>query len=569
MVLDRISTGLSGLDSLIEGGIPRGFTVLIAGNPGTGKTILTAHFLYEGLTKGENALYVSFSESKEQFNDNTGRLNMNFIEHEKKGNFVYLDFASITREGMRDALDEILATLRERNVKRIVVDSFSAIAQAYDKIIDARIVLQTILGKMMRAEGVTTFLIAEVPFGQKSIGTGIEEFVADGIIHLSHGRDNSAPMMLSVVKMRGTSVNREPHIYTIGRNGGMIYQKQGIKLTYEASRKRISVGIPNLDSKIGSGILAGTTTALLGAAGVGKTTFAFQFLADGVKNGEPGIYISLEESGDEIRRMGEGYGFDMRKLEKDGLTIVSRNAEEQHPDAIMAELVELIKKTKAKRMVVDSLTSFVHLYKDDIFMITKQLSSLSREYGTTTMFTVLIEQQAGLSLTDMGVSSIFQNIILLRYFEVEGKMKRSMILLKMRSTHVDDSILEFSIMPGTISKTGGIAIVGSMENYTGILSGIAQRLKIDYETSEKRVKDTHSFERNARFAKFSATERKIEQKENEEKSKRKLDLGKRLKESKSFGDGTKRHNSGSKSRGGSSPKAKENARGKNKGRRGK
>ena len=100
MVFNRISSGLPGLDSLIEGGIPRGFTVLIAGNPGTGKTILTAHFLYEGLAKGENALYVSFSESKEQFNDNTERLGMDFREHEKRERFVYLDFASITRDGL-------------------------------------------------------------------------------------------------------------------------------------------------------------------------------------------------------------------------------------------------------------------------------------------------------------------------------------------------------------------------------------------------------------------------------------------------------------------------------------
>jgi circadian clock protein KaiC len=565
MVLERISTGLSGLDSLIEGGIPRGFTVLIAGNPGTGKTILTAHFLYEGLAKGENALYVSFSESKEQFNDNTARLGMNFVENEKKGGFVYLDLASITRDGMRDALDEILATMRERNIKRIVIDSFSAIAQAYERLIDARIVLQTILGKMMHTEGVTTFLIAEVPFGQKNIGTGIEEFVADGIIHLSHGRDNSAPIMVSVVKMRGTAVNREPHVYTIGRNGGKVYEKQGIKLTYDASRKRISAGIPSLDPKIGGGILAGTTTALLGAAGVGKTTFAFQFLADGVKEGEPGIYLSLEESGDEIRRMGEGYGFDMKKLEKQGLTIISRNAEEQHPDAIIAELVELIRKTKSKRMVVDSITAFVHIYRDNIFMITKQLSSLSREYGITTFFTSIIEQQAGLALTDLGISSIFQNIILLRYVEIEGKMRRSMILLKMRSTHIDNSILEFSILPGTISSTGGIIIVGSIENYSGILSGIAHRFKNDYETTENRIEEKQTLEREARFARFAADEREIEQNESRQKSKRRLEFENRMERSKSFSDGAKHNNSGTKRRD-SSSKAQGSRRSRSKGR---
>jgi circadian clock protein KaiC len=128
MVLQRISTGIPGLDSLIEGGIPRGFIVLVAGNPGTGKTILTSHLLYDGLNAGESAIYVSFSESKEQFYANVDRIGMDFEEFEEQNKFVFLDSALINKEGMRDALDEVLATIQETNATRIVVDSFSAIS---------------------------------------------------------------------------------------------------------------------------------------------------------------------------------------------------------------------------------------------------------------------------------------------------------------------------------------------------------------------------------------------------------------------------------------------------------
>jgi circadian clock protein KaiC len=277
--LNRLSTGISGLDSLIKGGIPRGFTVLVAGNPGTGKTILTAQFLYEGLTnQNENALYVSFSESKEQFYDNTKRLGMDFKQFEDQQKFTFLDFASINKEGMRDAIDEVLDTIRETGVKRLVIDSFSAISQAYATLIDARIVLQTILGKITRAEGVTSMLIAEVPFGQASIGSGVEEFVADGIIRLEHGNDDASPTTISVVKMRGTSIHREPHVAVIGRNGTVVYQKQGMKLTYHASRERVHTGIPGFDARISGGLLRGTNTAVMGAAGVGKTLFASSLL---------------------------------------------------------------------------------------------------------------------------------------------------------------------------------------------------------------------------------------------------------------------------------------------------
>jgi circadian clock protein KaiC len=107
MTLERISTGIANLDALIEGGIPRGFTVLVAGNPGTGKTIITTHFLYQGLLIGEAAVYVSFSESKKQFYDNTERFGMRFLDFEKDNKFAFLDFASVNKDGMGDALDEV------------------------------------------------------------------------------------------------------------------------------------------------------------------------------------------------------------------------------------------------------------------------------------------------------------------------------------------------------------------------------------------------------------------------------------------------------------------------------
>lgn len=317
-MLQRVSTGIPGLDSLIEGGIPKGFTVLVAENPGTGKTILTSHFLYEGLKNGENGLYVSFGESKEQFYDNIDRIGMDFRDFEEQKKFVFLDFASITKEGMRDALDEVLATIKEISAKRLVVDSFSAISQAYETQIDARIVLQTILGKIMRAEGVTSLLISEIPAGRDVIGSGIEEFVADGILRLEHGKNNAAPTMLRVVKMRGTAMDREPHVCVIGRKGMILYPKQSLKLTYPASEERISSGVSGLDERIGGGFLRGSITALMGASGVGKTTFAFQFVAKGVKSDEPAIFCSLEESTDEIRRMAQNYGYDARLLKKEG-----------------------------------------------------------------------------------------------------------------------------------------------------------------------------------------------------------------------------------------------------------
>ena len=148
MTLERISTGISTLDALIEGGIPKGFTVLLAGNPGTGKTILASHFLYEGLSKGEAAIYVSFSESKKQFYENFERFGMKFLDFEKENKFAFLDFASVVKNGIGDALQEVLDASRNIGAKRVVIDSFSAILLAFDDINEARIALHVVLGKM-------------------------------------------------------------------------------------------------------------------------------------------------------------------------------------------------------------------------------------------------------------------------------------------------------------------------------------------------------------------------------------------------------------------------------------
>src|SRR4026208_1990639 len=106
MTIERISTGIPALDALIEGGIPKGFTILVAGNPGTGKTILTSHFLYEGLKNGESSIYVSFSESKNQYYSNTVRFDMDFKKFENGGKniFTFLDFTSVNKDGIQDAL---------------------------------------------------------------------------------------------------------------------------------------------------------------------------------------------------------------------------------------------------------------------------------------------------------------------------------------------------------------------------------------------------------------------------------------------------------------------------------
>jgi circadian clock protein KaiC len=517
--LERISTGISGLDGLIEGGIPKGSTVLIAGNPGTGKTILTAHFLYDGLMKDENAIYVSFSESKEQFFVNTDRFEMDFRKFLHENRFSFLDLSSFTNEGIQDALEEVLATIKETHAKRIVIDSFSAILQSFQNINEARIALHVVLGKMLRGEGVTNMLIAEVPIGASNIGSGIEEFVADGIIKLEHGNDNAIPIIVKIIKMRSTAINIEPHVCVVKKSGMIVFPKQSLQIDYNSYDTRIKTGIIGLDERIQGGFLKGTTTAIIGASGVGKTTFGLQFIANGVINGKRGIYCTLEESSDELQRTAVAYGYNIDELKEKGLHILSQVLENQSPDEFLSELEKQIIKIKPTRIVVDSLSAFEHQYKDQLYIITKRISNLIRKHQLTAMFIILTTQSDGLNLSDLGISSLFHNIFLLRYVEAGYRMKRSMLILKMRATHHDQSILEFVI------TDNGMKILGILDNYGDILKDVVQPYK---EVQKKEEIILQEEEMKRRIAEYKAREMEIRNRENREQNKRKRELEKNL-----------------------------------------
>jgi circadian clock protein KaiC len=474
-LLERISTGVPGLDPLIEGGIPKGSTVMIAGKSGSGKTILCAQFLYYGLiNKNENGLYISFSESKAQFYINIKTLGMDFDKFERQGKFTYLDFTSLTKDGIQDILEEILATIRTTSPKRVVLDSFSAISLAFEHQTEARNAIHVLLGKIMRSEGSTSLLIMEIPHGTQNIGYGIEESVVDGIIQLEHSEDNTSPIILRVFKMRGTAINREPHVCAINRNGIVLYPKQSLRLTFAASEDRVSSGIPGFDERTGSGFIGGTTSAIMGPTGTAKSTFAFQYVAEGVKKGESGIFYSLEDTADGIRMMARSFGYNTKELENNGLSIITGSPWSDSPDALIANLAATIERTKAKRLVIDGLSAFESKYKDDdMYTIAKRFISLIQQYKITALITILTTQKSGFELSGLGLSSLFQNIILLRYVEVQGRLKRVLLVLKMRGTQHDESILEFRI-----SKDNGVEIVGPIgSNYVGIFTGVAQRIE--------------------------------------------------------------------------------------------
>lgn len=217
---DRVPTGIVGLDDLIEGGFPSGSLILLAGSPGSGKTIASAHFIYHGAHNlHENGIYVSFAERRKFFLDNMKKFSLDFEKLEIEGKFKFLDLLTTREDAVSSTLEIVLKEVLEIDAQRLVIDSFSAMAQAFKRKIDARIILH-MLNKLMHRTSCTTLLLVEVPTGNKAMGFGFEEFVADGIIHFDTINEKEGIRKRAVIrKMRSTNHNQNYMNIVISNQG--------------------------------------------------------------------------------------------------------------------------------------------------------------------------------------------------------------------------------------------------------------------------------------------------------------------------------------------------------------
>ncbi|MEM3507181.1 MAG: ATPase domain-containing protein [Candidatus Bathyarchaeia archaeon] len=215
-MVERIKTGIDGLDEVIEGGFPKGSLILLAGEPGTGKTVFSTQFLAKGAELGEPGIYASFIEPKETFFNNMSRhLGLDFkIELERK--FKFLDYIAVKEEAITVLLETILNEIKALKAKRLVIDSFSAIVQSFKEPINVRILINIVLGKIVGQMGCTTIMIEEIPIGESRIGLGMEEFVADGLLKLRTGElDGRLFREMEILKLRGTRLSERKFVFTL------------------------------------------------------------------------------------------------------------------------------------------------------------------------------------------------------------------------------------------------------------------------------------------------------------------------------------------------------------------
>ena len=217
---DRVSTGNMQLDTLLDGGILRNSMILLAGNPGAGKTILSSNFIYQGAMIDEPGVYACFAETRKRLIQDMEKFGIDFESMIRRRKVEVLDLSIGSETEVQSALNQVFETITSLRAKRLVIDSISAMAMGLETEFEKRHLIR-LLYRLILKTGCTTIAITDIPWNSTKIGESIEEFVADGIILMQHHYDEKENMkrQLRITKMRGTNHSRKTHIYTISAEG--------------------------------------------------------------------------------------------------------------------------------------------------------------------------------------------------------------------------------------------------------------------------------------------------------------------------------------------------------------
>jgi len=476
--VEKLRTGISSLDIIAKGGLPKNRTTLISGTAGSGKTVFAVHFLAAGIELGEPGVFVTFEESAEDVRKNMRSFGWDLASMEKEGMLTFVDASpdpSIeTVEAGEFDLGALVARVQNAVSKvkatRVSVDSLGAVFSQFS---DQSMVRGELfrIASALKAMGVTAVLTAERTDDHGPVARfGVEEFIADNVMILRNSlEDETRRRTIEILKFRGCDHQKGEYPFTIVPDGGVIViPLSAMQLSMKSSTERISSGNVELDEMCGGGLFRDSVTLVSGATGTGKTLTVAQFLQGGAAAGDKCLLLAFEESRDQLVRNANGWGFDFEKMERDGLLRVVCD----YPDVSGLEdwlvtIQRIINDFEPRRVALDSLSALENVGTVKAFReFVIGLTSFIKHKEITGVFTSTTGSlMGGDSITESHISTLTDSIILLRYVEMFGEMKRGLTVLKMRGSAHDKAIREF-----TIGK-GGMQMGRPFRNVTGILSG--------------------------------------------------------------------------------------------------
>ncbi|MEO8991549.1 MAG: ATPase domain-containing protein [Nitrosospira sp.] len=470
----RLSTGVPGLDNLLGGGLPEFSFNLIAGAPGSGKTTLAHQIMFSLANSGNRALFFTV----------LGEPPLKMLRYQQQFSFFDIDkldecirFVNLSANLLNGNFERVLSRIEEEvkvcQPRFVFVDSFRSLARSAKG--EGEFALQRFiqqLGTQMTSWEATTFLIGE--YVRPDSESSAIFTIADGILSLTQNlQRNSMVRKMQAVKMRGQAQATGFHTFRINEDGVQVYPRAIIQVgtatesevKVSLEEKRASMGTPGLDEMLGGGLPVGYSLLVVGPSGSGKTILATEFLSEGIRRGEPGVIAAFEKSPSQL------LSTKLSALVKTGkVGVIDTRTLDLSIDQVLHDMMKMIKRMQAKRVVIDSLSGFALAlapefsedFRGSLYRMIAELTDL----GVTVIMTSELEDRyTDLRFSPFGSAFLADAIIVQRYIEIESQFKRVLSVVKVRGSDHSKNIRQFDI-------TGeGIVLGEILSEYNGIMSG--------------------------------------------------------------------------------------------------
>ena len=438
-MIDRLPSGNQRLDEILNGGLLRNAINLIVGVPGSGKTILSQQFAFHNATAKQPALYLStLSEPLDKilrFGETLSVFDHKAIE---EGRVIYEDIGHVLGDdGLQSILGAVEGYLKEIRPGIVVIDSFRAFAAVSHDTTEFRRFLYG-LTRLLGASATTA--VWNAPYAREQAMEAAEFAVADSILALDIKQVGARELrVMQVLKLRGSSYRSGEHAYRITEAGFDVFPRLAdiqIDSLYKLSGQRSSTGIEALDKVLGEGgYWSGAATMVAGPSGIGKTLMGLHFLFHGAENGEPGILATFQENETQLTRVASSFGWSFTGSD---VHVLSRSVVDIYIDEWVYQLLDLIERTGARRIVIDSLPDVMVAAADPVrfrewmFSLTQRLERA----GISLMMIVEVPELFQLRrISEQGLSHLADNVVLLQYVQEGPELVRALTVLKTRAMH--------------------------------------------------------------------------------------------------------------------------------------
>ena len=453
--IQKVATGVRGLDEVLNGGIPKGAVTLFSGGPGSGKTIMGLEFLLNGANQGKPGIFLSFEEREEALRSYVKSFGWN-IDELLNQNLIELISARIPSDAVLSGDFDLRGTLgilhkkaEQINADRIVIDAPDVFLRLLDDITTERSEFYALHENLLDSEMTTIITVKRKSDNPLHSKYEFMEYMADCVIQLDQRVfEQITTRRLRVIKYRGSAYGRNEYPFCITDQGAWIIPVTRARLKHRAFGESLSTGVSGLDKILGGGFRRNSCNLITGSSGTGKTTFACTFTLSAANSGERVLYIDFEEAWDALVSCMKSPGIDLTRADKSGkLRFISSMPESQGVEEHLIQSFRAIEDFQPKHLIVDAISACRRMGSDHAaFDFLLRLIDHCKQRGITTLLTNLTSaKDPRREITGIDLSSVIDTVILLRNIEGRNGYKRELAILKSRGRAHSSKIQDFEI----------------------------------------------------------------------------------------------------------------------------